>query len=109
MSFETGFLDLMPATVTRNAFTKRANDGYGGPSFSTAVSSYRARVVQSPLLIQNAQGMEVVVTHTAWLATTASIQPEDKITYLGSTYQIQEIGRFPDDQGGHHTRLRLRG
>ena len=107
MSFESGFLDLMPHTVVRTAFSRR--DAYGAPTYTTAASTYTARVVASPTQIPSPDGTIVVATHTMWLATTDSLAPQDKISFGGSTFRILEIANFPDEAGGHHVRVRTKG
>ena len=109
MSDVSAFLDFMPHTVTQNAFVRRGTDGYGGPAYSTVSASYSARVVAKPTIIVRPDGMELLATHTMWLGTTGTVNQEDKITYAGSTYQILEVARFPDQFGALHVRLMTRG
>lgn len=107
MTFEADFLDLMPHTVTRKAFASR--DNYGKPSYSTAVSSYQARVVATPMTAWTPQGLTLIATHKMYLATTDTISAEDQITYGGSTYKIVQVGMEPDEDGAHHTWLATKG
>ena len=107
MSFESEFLNLMPHTVVRTAFMRR--DAYGAPTYASTATTYGARVVASPTQIPSGDGVMVVATHTMWLATTASLAPEDKLSFGGSTFRILEIANFPDEVGAHHVRVRTKG
>lgn len=109
MAFESAFLDLMTDTVTHKAFLRRSTAGTGEPAYATAASTYQGRVVAGPFKVKTIQGADVVATHTMWLATTANIGPQDQITFGGSTFQIVEVLRYPDETGRHHTRIRCRG
>src|SRR6185503_7779560 len=109
MSFQSGFLSLMPDEIVVNAFRRASTAGYGGPTYSTAASTYRARVVAAPVHVRGSSGGDVVATHTMWVATTADISARDKITFSGSTFALIEVARYPDQAGRHHTRLRCRG
>ena len=107
MTFDPGFLDLMSTTITRKAFTGR--NAYGSPSYASATATYQARVVAKPMSIPSPDGIQIVATHIMYLATTATIQPQDQITHKGSTYRIVEIGRETDEDGMHHVWLRTKG
>lgn len=112
MSFESAFLDLMPHSVVVKRFTKATTAGssqgsYGTATFSTAASTYRGRFVVKNTKLTRPDGSEFSGDHVAWLATTASITRKDKVTFAGSTYEILQVGIFPDDTGVHHTRLIL--
>lgn len=99
----------MPDTVTVNPYRRASTAGYGGPTWTTVATSYRARVVAAPTKVKGSSGLDVVATHTMWLATTADISARDKLTFGGSTFEIVEVARYPDHEGRHHTRLRCRG
>lgn len=109
MAFESAFLSLMPDTITRNAFVRRSTAGTGEPAYSATATTIQARVVAGPMKVRTVQGLDVVATHTMWCASTMDISAQDKITFGGSTFQIVEVLRYPDDEGRHHTRLRCRG
>lgn len=109
MAFQAGFLRLMPDTITVTAYRRDSTGGYGGPTYTTASASYRARVVAVPTRVKGSTGQDVVATHTMWVATTADIGTRDKLSFGGSTFEIVEVARFPDQDGRHHSRLRCRG
>lgn len=108
MAFETAFLALMPHTVTHTAFSAYSTDGYGTPSYGTASTSIRARVVARQRKVLDSQGAEIAGDHVAWLNTTRTIGLRDKLTFSATTYEILEVARFPDMDGLHHQRLTLR-
>lgn len=109
MTDVSAWIDFMPFQITRRAFTKRGTDGYGGPAYSTTATTYQARVVAGPTMVTQADGQEIVATHTMWVGSTAPWALEDQVTYAGSTYALLEIMRYPDELGAHHVRLKLRG
>lgn len=109
MAFQAAFLRLMPDTITVHAYRRASTAGYGGPTYTTAAASYRARVVAVPTKVKGSTGLDVVATHTMWVATTTDIGARDKLTFGGSTFEIVEVARYPDEEGRHHTRLRCRG
>lgn len=102
------FADLMPHTVIVNAFRRYSTDGLGFPTYSTAGSTYQARVVAGRVHTIGSSGYDVVATHTMWLATTATIGVQSKVSFLGSTYAIVDMHRVPDEFGTHHTKMLLR-
>jgi len=113
MSFETEFLDLLPHRVIVKSFSKYTTGGssqgtYGAAVFSTAAATtYRGRMVVKNVKLTRPDGSEFSGSHVAWLATTRSITRRDKVTFSGTTYEILQVGIFPDDTGVHHTRLIL--
>lgn len=112
MSFETAFLELMPASIVVKRFTRATTAGssagtYGAAGYSTAATTYRGRIVVKNVKLTRPDGTEFSGSHMAWLATTQSITRRDKVTYSGTTYEIVQVGIFPDQNGAHHTRLVL--
>ena len=112
MAFESGFLDLMPHTITVKTFTRASTGGssagsYGAPDYTTSSASYRGRFVVKNTKLVRPDGSEFSGSHVAWLATTHSITQRDKVTFTGSTYEVLQVGIFPDEDGAHHTRLIL--
>ena len=110
----SSFAHLMSSAVSVAA--RSGTDGYGAPSFGTAVS-YGAHLVRKPHLVRAGNGEEVVSSLMAYLNTTAVIEPTARITLstgdVGSTdtqalqpplLAVQQ--RF-DERGAHHTVLHL--
>lgn len=114
MTFETAFRALMPHRIVVRRFTKASTSGstqgtYGAPTYTTAdATTYTGRVVLKHTKLARPDGSEFGGDHVAWLATTASIAQRDKVTFEGSTYEILAVGRYPDEDGLHHTKLVLR-
>lgn len=112
MSFDLEFLELMSTSVVRKAFASRAggtSGSYGAPGYSTAASTYQARVVAEPGLVVDSKGQEVVFTHRMWIATTTAIAPEDYLSHLGTTHRVVQVSRQTDETGRHHTKVWTRG
>lgn len=107
MAFESAFLDLMPHTVTLNAFSALSTDGYGRPTYATAATTVQARVVERREKLVGPDGKELVTSHVAWLATTGSWTVRDKFTFESSTYRILLVSRMPDEDGLHHQKVLL--
>ena len=110
--FESAFLELMPSRIVVKRFSKASTVGssagsYGYATFTTGATTYRGRFVVKNVKLTRPDGSEFSGNHMAWLATTASISEKDKVTFLGSTYEILQVGIFPDEDGAHHTRLVL--
>lgn len=107
MSFERDFLSMMPDTITVSTV---ATLGVGGAAtFSTASTSFRCRVVPKNLFVHDSRGQGAAVAYEVWVASTsAKLAPSSKYTLPdGSTPPVVTVDRFPDQQGGHHVRLRL--
>lgn len=81
-------------------------DGYGEPTYGTAVS-HRARVVGKRRLVRNDQGDEVLSTHTVYFAGQPALGAHDRITLstgdVNSTESgarqpvLLSVGVYPDD------------
>lgn len=113
MAFEQAFRELMPFSIVVKRFSKATTAGstqgtYGAPGYTTLATTYAGRLVLKHTRTMRADGSEFVGDHVAWLATTASIGQRDKVTFSGSTFEILGVGRYPDEDGQHHTKLILR-
>lgn len=111
----TTFAHLMSSQVSVEART--GSDGYGKPTYGTAVS-YRAHLVRKPHLVRAMSGEEVVSSVQAYLMTTVPILPTARVTLstgdVGSTdTQVRQpplltvTQRF-DGAGSHHVVLFFR-
>jgi len=104
MGFENDFLDLMPHTVLRTAYS--SIDGYGKPTFSTVNSSYAARVTYKQKLVKATDGSERISTAQVVLNCTASISVNDKFTLPdGTNRPILAIEQYSDSGGTHHSKI----
>lgn len=105
---------LMSSTVSVAA--RSANDGYGAPSYGTAVS-YKAHISRERKMVRTAEGQEVVSGQTVYLNGSPNVQPSALVTLstadVGSTEswaiqpRILSVERRSDNYGPHHTVLYL--
>lgn len=109
MSFDPELLDLMPHTITVQALS--SFDSYGDPSYSTAVTSYRALVEEKPTKAINQYGEEVLASHIAYVASTARIDLTSLVTLPdGTAPDLISSGVFADEDGtAHHVVLHFGG
>lgn len=110
--FEAAFRDLMPASIVVKRFSKATTAGssagtYGAATYAATATTYQGRIVVKNVKLNRPDGSEFSGSHMAWLATTASITRQDKVTFEGTTFEIVQVGVFPDQDGAHHTRLVL--
>jgi hypothetical protein len=105
VSFErSAFLDLMVQTITVSTV---ATLGVGGaPTYSTAQTSYRARVVNTNKFVSDGRGGGAAVAYEAWIASTGILAPGSKYTLPdGATPPVVRVDTFPDESGHHHVRI----
>jgi hypothetical protein len=96
---------LMPDTITVAALTGLSTDGYGTPTYSTAVS-YPARVVGKQTLVRTFEGTEELATTVAWVASTSTFGPTDRYTLPdGSTPVLLAVEAYPNETGIDHVKL----
>lgn len=102
--------DMMPQTVSVEPRT--GNDVYAKPTYGAAVT-YPCRIVGKRRLVINAAGQQVLSQQTVYVVTNASIDAESRITLstadTGSTGSLAvhppiiATGRYPDENGAHHS------
>jgi hypothetical protein len=109
MTIQARFLDLMPQKLVITPFRRMSTDGYGSPTYTTAPTTYRGRIVAAAEMEFKLQGQSVTPTHLAWLATTQAMDPRSRFQYAGTTYRILRVERPSDMVGLHHTKLYLKG
>jgi hypothetical protein len=105
VSFErAAFLELMPQTITVSTV---ATLGVGGaPTFSTAATSYRARVVNVNRFVADTRGNSAAVAYEAWIASTGILAKDSKYTLPdGSTPPVVRVEVPPDQDGHHHVKI----
>ena len=106
-------MDPALAALCKQTVVVRARTGsdvYGQPSFSTAASTYAARVVPGSKELRDRDGNVVMASHVAWIDTSSTISPESKVLIGASTvrYPILRSEAFPDETGAiDHVRLTL--
>lgn len=104
MSLEADFQTMCVQTV--NVKTRTGRNGDGSDTFSTAGSTYRARVANTKKWVRNSEGVAIQASYMAWILSTGIIAADSKITLPdGSTPPILAISSFPDDSGAHHVEV----
>jgi len=104
MVFDPDLSSLLPHIVLESTFS--SIDGYGAATFSTANSSYTARVSFKEKLVRAPDGTEKISTANAVLQTTATISPDNEYTLPDGTVRpILSISRMSDTGGQHHARI----
>ena len=95
---------LMTQTITVSTL---ATVSVGGaPTFSTAASTYQARVVNTNRVVSDGRGGGAAVAYEAWLSSTSILAPTSKYTLPdGTTPPVVRLDVFPDDKGHHHVRI----
>lgn len=102
MSFDSDFLTLMPSTLVERQLA--SFDVYGDPTYSTAETRYRCLVELKPTRVLNQQGVEIMATHVAYVASTGLMSATSEYTLPdGSTPEVQNIHTFYDEDGIHHS------
>ena len=85
MTLDKDFLDLMPNTITWEAFSSLSTDGYGAKTYA-AGQSLRCRIQQTRRLVRGLDGQEIVSTTTLYAPPTSTtsgavvVNPYDRIT-----------------------------
>lgn len=106
MSLLPDLLDLMPHSITLEAPTGTLTD-FGERSFAAGVA-YQCMIepARGNTIIRSVNGEDRVASYTIYLATTADLDPESRLT-LPTGYNPQQppilsIARFSDEGGAHH-------
>ncbi len=109
MSFEQDFLDCMPATIAYQApdgtFTNRGEPNLG------AATNFAARIVEQNVVVFDSEGNERIAGVTIYIPTDTVLDPTGKLTlpagFTPRSPPILAFDRFSDQDGTHHTRLRV--
>lgn len=106
MTIEREFLSMMATTAYVTPFKGRSTDGYGRPVYSTgAPKKYYAHLIEDVMLIRKMTGQSTQVKHVLYLTSTATVSPQDKLMFDGTTKRIIEAYRVYDDEGVHHVKV----
>ena len=106
MSWDRGFLQMLPHTITVSTVASLSVGG--APVFSTSATSYRARVVNTNKFVHDSRGEGAAVAYEAWIASTGILARDSKYTLPdGATPPVITVDTFPDEQGHHHVRVRF--
>ena len=105
MTYEsTDFRPLLANTITVRTRASRNSDG--SDTFSTAASTYRARVVTTRKWVRNSEGVAVQASQVAWVASPAPLAADSRYTLPdGPSPPVLDIAAYPDTDGTHHHRL----
>jgi hypothetical protein len=109
--FDPALLAVMTQTLTVNRLSGVSTDGYGRPAYSTARSSYACRVTGKQHLVRNLEGEQEVADTIAWVRSTSTFGPSDRITLPdGSTPKLLALEAYRDETGAlHHLSLHFSG
>ena len=105
MALEADFLTMASTTVTVTPLS--THNAWGAPVYSTASSTYPARVEYGPRLVVSAQGPQEVASATVYvLSSSASIGVQDRVTLPNdSAARLLRVDILNDDEGQHHLEL----
>lgn len=112
MSWDRALESLMTtgAIVVYDQAATTGKSLYGEVEWSTAGTSYTARVVKRFGVNRNRDGESVGEVATAWIASTGQLHPEDKYELDdGSTPSVLVMEHFPDQDGIHHVKVMFGG
>ena len=109
MAFEADFLEFMTQSIDveqpDGTFTDRGKPNFGAPI------SIQCRIVLKNEIVRAFDGQERFSKARIYMDTTTIITPESKLTLpVGFTPlnpPILAIDREPDEEGDHHTVLRI--
>lgn len=105
MTFDPAFLALMESTMTIQPLASMSTDGYGNPTFGTAVSN-PCHLSFKQTLIKTAEGTEEIARATLWVNSSSTYSPLSKITVNGSTIgPVLGVDHFYDETGYHHSKV----
>lgn len=98
------FRNMLVQTITVSTV---ATLGVGGaPTFSTAQTSYRARVVNVNKFVHDMRGQGASVAYEVWVDSTGILSPGSKYTLPdGATPPVVRIDVYPDQRGNYHNKI----
>ena len=103
MTFDPAFLTVLTQTLTVNRLSGVSTDGYGRPAYTTSALSRYCRVTEKQHLVRNMEGEQEVATTIAWVRSTSTFSPSDRITLPdGTTPKLLAIDEYRDEAGNMH-------
>jgi len=107
MSFDPAFLTVMTSTLKINRLSGVSTDGYGRPAYAGSTLTRRCRVTEKQHLVRSFEGEQEVATTVAWVRSTSTFSPSDKITLPdGTTPRLLAVEEYRDQAGAmHHVKL----
>jgi hypothetical protein len=104
MAFDANLLELMPHTISVQAFD--SVNQYGEESYSTSVTTYTALVEEHPQIVRDSFGELTLSSHISYTASTSRIPVTSLITLPDGTQPpIIRSDVFSDEDGIHHVVL----
>ena len=106
MAIDTRFLELMQDTVT--IYTKTSLDQYGARAWSASGTTYNSHVQPETSVTVDQDGRQISITATVIIYGVATVTSNDKIVLPdGTSPPIISVHQYRDENGSHHTTLRL--
>ena len=105
MAYTDPLLALMSTGITRAAWSGMSTDGYATATYSTAGTTFPARIVTEQRLVRTFDGTEELATTTVWVASTSTFSALDRFTVHGETPGLLSVETFRDENGVTHSKL----
>lgn len=106
MSFPTALQELMTSTMKVRSLSGFSTNGYFVPTYASSTKTWACRLLKTQELVRTAAGTEEIATSVAWVKSTSTFSPSDKITVNGSTLgALLRIDHFSDEDGHHHSKV----
>lgn len=106
MAYTDPLLELFQTTITQAGWAGMSTDGYATTTYSTASSTYAARVVTEQRLVRTFDGTEELATTTVWVASTSTFSALDRFTLPDGTAPVLlSVETYRDEQGVTHSKL----
>ena len=106
MAWDRAFEALMDSTMKVRSFSGVSTDGYLTPTFASSTKTWRARFVRKQELVKTFVGTEETSAAVAWVRSTSTFGPSDKVTINGSTIgPMLAVAHYPDEDGHHHSKV----
>jgi hypothetical protein len=106
MTFTDNFADQLIDTVVVASWAGMSTDGYATTTYSTATSSYAARVGTEQRLVRNFDGVEEMASTTVWVASTSTFSALDQFTLPdGTAPPLLSVETYRDEYGIAHSKL----
>lgn len=102
------FDDMLTQSITVNvASTKKAD---GSQAFSTAASTYQARVKNVKRAVRDGQGQVQEAKYEVWVSSTSILSAASKFTLPdGATPPVLDLSVYPDERGNYHNKILFGG
>lgn len=103
--------DLMPDSITREAFTGYSSDGFKTPQYAAGVAFPNCRVEMGVSMMRDVEVRELKAIGRVWVSTTTVFDEKDRITLPADIEpnqpKIVQVRAERDESGIHHVILLL--